>query len=169
MKNALAIIAVVLVVAVGAWYVASNQPKTDDANIEGSVGGDGTTAENNGLPPGGMETGEFPEPGSGTGVGTGVDVSTGTVKEFTVTGSSFSFSPSTMTVKKGDRVKVTFVNSGGMHDWKLDEFNAATPVIQGGGSATVEFVADKAGSFEYYCSVGTHRQMGMKGTLTVTQ
>ncbi|MEY4731380.1 MAG: hypothetical protein RL681_326, partial [Candidatus Parcubacteria bacterium] len=47
-------------------------------------------------------------------------------------------------------------------------FNAATKVLTDGQSETIEFVANKAGTFEYYCSVGSHRQMGMKGTLTVT-
>jgi plastocyanin len=89
------------------------------------------------------------------------------VKEFTVTGSSFNFSPKVITVKKGDTVKINFVNSGGMHDWRIDEFNASTKVINGGQTDSVTFLADKAGSFEYYCSVGTHRQMGMKGTLIV--
>jgi plastocyanin len=54
-----------------------------------------------------------------------------------------------------------------MHDLRIDEFNAKTSVIQGGQTQTIEFIADKTGSFEYYCSVGTHRQMGMRGTLTV--
>jgi uncharacterized cupredoxin-like copper-binding protein len=31
----------------------------------------------------------------------------------------------------------------------------------------VQFVADKTGTFEFYCSVGNHRQMGMVGTLVV--
>src|SRR3989338_224730 len=50
------------------------------------------------------------------------------VKEFTVEGSNFKFSLSEMKVKKGDTVKITFKNSGGMHDFKLDEFNVATKV-----------------------------------------
>jgi len=89
------------------------------------------------------------------------------VKEFTVTGSSFKFSPATLTVNKGDTVRITFKNSGGMHDFVIDEFNASTKIIQSGETDTVEFTADKAGTFEYYCSVGNHRQMGMVGTLTV--
>ncbi|MDB5254058.1 MAG: Blue (Type 1) copper protein [Parcubacteria group bacterium] len=90
-----------------------------------------------------------------------------TVKEVTVNGSNFAFDPKTITVNKGDTVKITFKNVGGMHDFKIDEFNVATKKINGGESDTVTFVADKTGSFEYYCSVGTHRQMGMKGTLIV--
>jgi plastocyanin len=86
---------------------------------------------------------------------------------FTVTGANFSFDPKTMTVKKGDKVKVVFKNAEGFHDWNLDEFNAHTKKIKANEEDTVEFVADKTGTFEYYCSVGQHRQMGMKGTLTV--
>jgi plastocyanin len=97
-----------------------------------------------------------------------VGVSVGTnVKTFTVNGDNFKFAPSTMTVNRGDTVTIVFKNTGGMHDLKIDEFNVATPKLQGGQEASVTFVADKAGSFEYYCSVGTHRQMGMFGTLTV--
>jgi nitrosocyanin len=89
------------------------------------------------------------------------------VKEFTVTGSNFAFVPNELKVKKGDTVKITFKNSGGMHDFVLDEFKAKTDIIKGGEQAEVTFTADKAGSFEYYCSVGSHRAMGMKGTLIV--
>ncbi|OGZ04204.1 MAG: hypothetical protein A2648_01320 [Candidatus Lloydbacteria bacterium RIFCSPHIGHO2_01_FULL_41_20] len=89
------------------------------------------------------------------------------IKEFTIIGSPFLFSPSSMTVKKGDTVRITFKNSGGTHDFKIDEFNVATKKINDGAEETVEFIADKTGSFEYYCSVGNHRAMGMKGTLTV--
>jgi plastocyanin len=88
-------------------------------------------------------------------------------KSFTVSGSNYKFSPSTLSVNKGDKVRITFQNSGGTHDWNLDEFNAHTKILSGGQSEVVEFTADKTGSFEYYCSVGNHRQMGMKGTLTV--
>ncbi len=89
------------------------------------------------------------------------------VKEFTVNGSNFAFSPTTLIVKKGDKVRIIFKNEGGFHDLKIDEFNVATKKIQGGAQDTVEFTADKVGSFEYYCSIGEHRAMGMKGTLTV--
>lgn len=94
---------------------------------------------------------------------------TGNVREFTVIGSNFAFAPTLMTAKKGETVRITFVNSGGKHDLKIDEFHVATKIIEGGAQETIEFVADKVGSFEYYCSVGSHRAMGMKGALTVTE
>ena len=89
------------------------------------------------------------------------------VKEFKVTGSNFNYDVSEIKVKQGDKVRITFMNADGMHDWKLDEFNAATQIIQGGKQETIEFVASKKGTFEYYCSVGQHRAMGMKGNLIV--
>ena len=88
-------------------------------------------------------------------------------KEFTVLATPFTFSLSEIKVKKGDRVKITFRNDQGMHDWVVDEFNVRTKQLQAGQSEIIEFVADKTGTFEYYCSVNGHRQMGMKGSLIV--
>jgi plastocyanin len=88
-------------------------------------------------------------------------------KAFTITGKNYSFDPKTITVKKGDLVKITLKNSGGTHDLKIDEFKVATAKLTNGQSATVEFTADKKGTFEYYCSVGNHRAMGMVGKLIV--
>ena len=85
-----------------------------------------------------------------------------------MTNEGFKFSPSTMTVKKGDKVKITYTNGGGTHDFQIEGYNVQTKTIQGGQSDSVEFTADKAGTFEYFCSVGNHRAVGMKGTLTVT-
>jgi plastocyanin len=95
------------------------------------------------------------------------NMSSSSVKEFSITGVPFSFTPSTMTVNKGDTVKITFKNGNGVHDFKLDEFNASTRILNSGEEQTITFVASKTGSFEYYCSVGNHRAMGMVGTLTV--
>lgn len=89
------------------------------------------------------------------------------VKEFILTGSPFKFDVKEIKIKKGDRVKITFKNAEGFHDWVIDEFNTRTKQLQAGQQETVEFIADKTGQFQYYCSVGTHRQMGMWGTLTV--
>lgn len=92
---------------------------------------------------------------------------TPTVVTFNVSGGSFFFTPSTMNVKKGDKVRIVFMNAGGMHNLMLDAFGVATRTLSTGESQTVEFIASKTGSFEYYCSVGSHRAMGQKGTLIV--
>lgn len=92
----------------------------------------------------------------------------GEVKEIAVSTTNFKFTPSEIRVRPGDTVRVTLTNNGNIpHDFRVDEFNAATEVIQGGQTDTVEFVASEAGMFEYYCSVGNHRQIGMVGKLIV--
>ncbi|HEU4677371.1 MAG TPA: plastocyanin/azurin family copper-binding protein [Candidatus Paceibacterota bacterium] len=88
-------------------------------------------------------------------------------KVFNVDASNFSFSVKEMRVNVGDTVIVNFANKDGFHDWVIDEFNARSPRIGAGQSAQITFVADKKGSFEYYCSVGSHRAQGMWGTLVV--
>ena len=89
------------------------------------------------------------------------------VKEFTVNGSSFDFDPKTVTVNKGDTVKITFVDGDGTHDLVVEGYNVSTKRLSGGGSDTIQFIADKTGCFEYYCSVSNHRDLGMKGVLVV--
>lgn len=91
------------------------------------------------------------------------------IKTFNVSADNFSFSLSEIRVKKGDKVKIIFKNDEGFHDWVVDEFAARTPKLKAGESAEAEFVADKPGAFEYYCSVGSHRAMGMKGNLVVEE
>ena len=94
------------------------------------------------------------------------------VKVFTVDSSHLRFyidgveNPE-IRVKEGDKVRINFKSSEGFHDWKLDEFNAAAEKVNPGSSSSVEFVADKKGTFEYYCSVGQHRKNGMKGVFVV--
>ncbi len=89
------------------------------------------------------------------------------IKEFTVIGTNYSFAPKTITVNKGDKVKINFKDNGGFHDLVIEGLNVATKRISQGSMDTVEFTADTAGSFEYYCSVGSHRQQGMFGTLII--
>ena len=91
---------------------------------------------------------------------------------FKIAGKNFAFlmdgkeNPE-LKVKQGDKVRIEFSSESGFHDWVVDEFNAATLQVQTGATTTVEFIADKKGTFEYYCSVGKHRQNGMVGKLIV--
>ena len=88
---------------------------------------------------------------------------------FNITGGSFFYAPNEIRVKKGDKVKFIMTSAGGHHNIDLDEFNVKTEPVNTGEQITAEFTADKVGSFEYYCSVGRHRQMGQKGTLIVEE
>ncbi|AUC60616.1 hypothetical protein AA637_05350 [Cyanobacterium sp. HL-69] len=74
----------------------------------------------------------------------------------------------TLSVPQGSMVEVTFCSTGGTHDWVVDELNVATEQVSDGDEcSTVEFTADQVGEFEYYCSVGNHREEGMVGVLIV--
>ncbi len=91
----------------------------------------------------------------------------GALKTVSVNGSNFKFSPAQIQAKKGDTVKVTFTSVDGTHDFVIDELGVKSDTISGGQTTTVSFVASKAGTFEYYCSIGKHRAMGMVGNLIV--
>ncbi|MBP6993773.1 cupredoxin domain-containing protein [Candidatus Woesebacteria bacterium] len=85
----------------------------------------------------------------------------------TVEGKNFSFAPSTITVKKGEKVTILFKNMEGFHDFVIDELDVKTTQINEGEEESVEFTPMEAGEYEFYCSVGKHREMGMVGTLIV--
>lgn len=87
--------------------------------------------------------------------------------EIVVTGSNYAFTPTAITVKKGQKTRIVFKNAGGFHDFVVDELNIKTATIQDNQEDFVEFTPEKTGTFEFYCSVGNHRAMGMKGTITV--
>ena len=82
-------------------------------------------------------------------------------------GKNFEFNQKKITVKEGDTVVINFTSAGGFHDWVNDEFNAKTARMNTGEKSSVTFVADKKGTYKYYCSVGNHRAQGMVGTLIV--
>lgn len=89
------------------------------------------------------------------------------VKEIVIENDGLSYVIEEIRVNEGDRIRLTYVNTGGFHDWVLDEFDAATRQIPAGQEDTIEFVADEAGEYEFYCSVGNHRARGMFGSFIV--
>jgi plastocyanin len=154
------VILVVALAGAGYWY-ASNKEK-NDMEDRTTTQTPVNTNENTGT----QNTNNTGTGASG-GVNVGVTVGTPKIRTFTVTGGNFKFDPATITVDKGDVVRIVFKNSQGTHDLKIDEFNVNTGIIGANQERTVEFTASQSGSFEYYCSVGSHRAMGMKGTLIV--
>lgn len=91
-------------------------------------------------------------------------------KTFDLTGSNYEFSETEIHVKQGDTVTINLTSDEGLHDWMIDEFDAATEQVRpNDGVTSVTFTADEVGEFEYYCSVGNHRELGMVGTLTVEE
>lgn len=95
-------------------------------------------------------------------------VQPGEVKEVSVEGGEYKFSPDSISVVAGEKVQVNFKNTGRLpHNLSLDELNFATDTIPGGKTTSAEFTASKTGSFTMYCSVGNHRSLGMEGKVEV--
>lgn len=94
------------------------------------------------------------------------------VKEFAMTSyydeQGKWFSLKEINVKKGDKVRIKVTNTKGMHDFTLDEYGIKkeTPLNE---ETVIEFIADKAGDFVYYCSKPGHRAGGQWGTLKVSE
>lgn len=144
-----------MVVIGGFWYWSAQTTETTDTGPEVNVP-DETAADSS------ASSGQ-----EGNDANTDNDEEESALKEFTVTGRNYEFDVTEIEVNEGDRVRITFVNDGGLHDWTLDEFNAETEQIETGESRTIEFIASDPGEYEYYCSVGNHRELGMVGTLIV--
>ncbi len=160
---------IVLILVAGVWFFIGNNKKLEAPTLESGGGESGVVSE--GMPaldaPGTKEKIVTETPTQPVKPKDSQSSGTVAVKEFVVSGQNFSFTPSVITVKKGDKVKITFKNTSGFHDFKIDEFGVATKQTASPYTEVLEFTADKVGSFEYYCSVGTHRALGMKGTLKV--
>jgi len=93
--------------------------------------------------------------------------STGQLREFTIHESSFAFDVTTITVNKGDTVKITAISGDIGHNICVEGYNVCTQTVSSGQSSTITFTADKSGTFAYYCSIDGHRTQGMQGTFTV--
>ncbi len=90
------------------------------------------------------------------------------MQEIDVTADEYSFTPSSINLKAGDEVKITFKNAGRLpHNLVIDELKASSRTIGGGQEDTITVKADKTGTYTFYCSVGNHRQLGMEGTVFV--
>jgi len=160
MNRNLVIGIVVVVVLVGAGFFLFKDKMMSQTDSDGD--NDGTTMEQTATPS------ENTMQSSPAAMMESSDSATaGTTKEFTVTGSNFKFDVPEIRVKEGDTVKINYKIASGFHDFVIDEFNVKTKQQNGPAQETVTFVADKAGTYEYYCSVGQHRSMGMKGNLIV--
>jgi len=92
----------------------------------------------------------------------------GQVREFTVVGDHYAFSPSTLTVNKGDVVKITFKAEDIAHSFTIDGPYRISKRAAAGQSVTFEFRADAAGSHPIYCNLTADPKCkDMKGTLQV--
>lgn len=89
------------------------------------------------------------------------------VKFFTLTAKTWSWEPATIKVKKGDIVKLTITSVDVPHGFSLPDYGI-NQTIEAGQTSTIQFTADKAGTFTFACSIFCGEgHSDMKGTLIV--
>ena len=89
---------------------------------------------------------------------------------YSVDAFDFGYSSSTLNAKVGQQVTVTLNNTGtGSHNFVIDALSVNSGVISGGESTTFTFTPSQSGTFEFYCSIGSHKNMGMLGSLVVSE
>jgi cytochrome c oxidase subunit 2 len=76
----------------------------------------------------------------------------GKVVEINITAKQWEFVPSTITVKKGDTVRITATSVDVAHGLSIPEYGI-NQRLEPNVPVTVEFVADKSGTFGFRCSV----------------
>jgi cytochrome c oxidase subunit 2 len=89
--------------------------------------------------------------------------------EFTMTAKNYEFDPGVITVKKGEKVRLFITATDRDHGIKIQGYDI-DQMLKKGSTATIEFTASKAGTFEFkcsvYCGMGHHK---MKGKLVVEE
>lgn len=92
---------------------------------------------------------------------------TGNTKTFDITAKKFEFTPSQITVKTGDKVIINLTSLDVTHGFAIAGYGI-NKTVNPGATTTIEFIADKTGSFEFRCSVPCGEgHTDMKGTLSV--
>ena len=78
------------------------------------------------------------------------------------------WSPARIVVKQGQRVRLRILADDVTHGFQLLHFGVDAGAIKTGTTKVVEFTADRAGEFPFYCSVRcSPLHMALMGTLVV--
>lgn len=92
---------------------------------------------------------------------------TGETKEFNVRSFNWGFNPATIEVTAGDKVVLHVTTDDIDHGLAINEF-LVNKRVQPGQTTDIEFMADKRGTFDIYCSVPCGEgHLSMKGKLIV--
>ena len=90
-------------------------------------------------------------------------------KTFDVVASRFTFDPATIAVVQGDRVRLRVRTADRAHGIAIKAFRVKALIPNAGDVVVVEFVADRAGTFDISCSEYCGSlHAAMKGRLIVT-
>jgi len=85
-----------------------------------------------------------------------------------VTAANARFSPSTVTAKPGEVVRIELRNTDNLtHDWVVPIVPGAHVAARAGATQSVTFRASQAGLYPIICSEPGHKEAGMTGLLIV--
>lgn len=105
--------------------------------------------------------------------------------ELAIRASEWSFEPPSIVLTQSEQVRFVLQNDGDiLHDLKIRDMpvdsvssNSSGPLeakkgeafvsADSGDSGTLEFVPSQPGTYEFYCTIGSHERLGMHGTITV--
>jgi heme/copper-type cytochrome/quinol oxidase subunit 2 len=88
-------------------------------------------------------------------------------REITLTARNYRFAPSRIEVRQDDLVKLTVQSEDNAYSVTIDEYRVSRRV-PAGASTTLEFRADRAGTFAFYSNLTNDaRHAQMKGELVV--
>ncbi len=94
----------------------------------------------------------------------------GDIREISISASEYSFNPLSLSLNKGEKVRLTVTNNGRMqHDLVIEELNLGTEMLTRGESGVIEFTVPESGELTYFCSVSNHRALGMEGKITIKE
>lgn len=118
-----------------------------------------------------MNATDTPAPATGTETGDEVQGKMPASDEIIDVGmSDYKFDKSEIRVKAGSTVTLRFKNTGGTHDFVIDELNVKSRMLSKDEmqEVNVTIPTDAAGkTYEFYCSVPGHRKMGMVGKFII--
>ncbi len=92
--------------------------------------------------------------------------------DYTLELGNFYYEPNIIEAKAGSTIRIKLVNVEGTHDFDLDELGVESSRLRAGEEEILEFEVptDSAGkTYEFYCSIGSHRELGMVGSFVVTE
>jgi heme/copper-type cytochrome/quinol oxidase subunit 2 len=88
-------------------------------------------------------------------------------REFSIKASEYRFAPDRIEVTQDDLVKLTVQSADVAYSFTIDEYRLARRV-PAGGATTIEFRADRSGSFPFYSNMTNDgRHASMRGELVV--
>jgi cytochrome c oxidase subunit 2 len=148
-------IALLLAIAAGMVIAACSTQQPSQAQQANQT--QQTTAPANAATPQEANTAPVPE-----NISTGADALSSHVVEINMTVRKFAFSPGVIHVKQGDRVIIHIVDSDDDHGIAIQGYNQQIKFGSGNEGKTLDFIADKPGTFTFYCNVPCgpgHRDM----------